>query len=216
MAETHTVAQGEHLAGIASENGFLDYTIVWNDPNNANLKQQRQNPNVLLPGDQVYIPDKTQGPESGGTGQRHVFVVNRDQLKLRLQLEDSYEKPIANAACTLILDDQTQQTTTDGSGKIELQIPPETKRCSLKIGGDQSPFAGDTISVNLGHLDPIDTPTGQLARLNNLGYFPGPSAKPDDPAFVSAVEEFQCDQGLTVDGDMGPVTQAKLKQIHGC
>jgi len=34
-------------------------------------------------------------------------------------------------------------------------------------------------------------------------------------AFLSAVEEFQCDNGLTVDGDCGPNTQAKLKEVHG-
>jgi peptidoglycan hydrolase-like protein with peptidoglycan-binding domain len=34
--------------------------------------------------------------------------------------------------------------------------------------------------------------------------------------FRSAVEEFQCDHDLTVDGICGPTTQAKLKQVHGC
>jgi peptidoglycan hydrolase-like protein with peptidoglycan-binding domain len=35
-------------------------------------------------------------------------------------------------------------------------------------------------------------------------------------AFRSAVEEFQCDHGLTVDGDCGAQTQAKLLSVHGC
>ena len=34
--------------------------------------------------------------------------------------------------------------------------------------------------------------------------------------FLSAIEEFQCDHGLVVDGKCGPATQAKLKQVHGC
>jgi hypothetical protein len=33
--------------------------------------------------------------------------------------------------------------------------------------------------------------------------------------FRSAVEEFQCDNQLTVDGKCGPNTQAKLKAVHG-
>jgi murein L,D-transpeptidase YcbB/YkuD len=31
-----------------------------------------------------------------------------------------------------------------------------------------------------------------------------------------AVEEFQCDHGLKVDGVGGPDTQNKLKEVHGC
>ena len=38
----------------------------------------------------------------------------------------------------------------------------------------------------------------------------------DADALESAVEEFQCDNNLTVDGICGPVTQAKLKQVAGC
>ncbi len=57
------------------------------------------------------------------------------------------------------------------------------------------------------------TPSGQQARLDNLGYF---ASDGDDDAFKSAVEEFQCDNSLTVDGDCGPATQAKLKQVYGC
>jgi N-acetylmuramoyl-L-alanine amidase len=71
-------------------------------------------------------------------------------------------------------------------------------------------------SLHIGELDPVDTFSGQQARLNNLGYFPGSSDQDDDPQFLSAAEEFQCDHGLTVDGKIGPKTQAKLKQVHGC
>jgi hypothetical protein len=216
MAEMHTITQGEHLAGVAAENGFLDYTIVWDHPDNAALRQQRGNPNVLLPGDRVYIPDKTQGPENGNTSQRHKFVVDYKQLRLRLHLEDSYEKPVANALCAVTLDDRTIQIVTDENGKLELPISPETKRCTLRISGSQTPFADETMAVNLGHLDPEDSLSGQLSRLNNLGYFPGVSGNSDAPEFVSAVQEFQCDQGLIIDGKLGPVTQAKLKQVHGC
>jgi hypothetical protein len=217
MAENHIVVQGEYLSRIAAENGFLDYTIIWDHPNNAQLKQQRQNPNVLFPGDSLFIPDKTLGEEDGATSKRHIFVVKQDQLKLRLILEDMYEKPIASQPCTLMVDDQTLTVTTDGKGKIEQTIPTDTKSCSLMIGaGDETPFSQEFIPINLGHLDPVDTLTGQQARLNNLGYFAGDSEDPQDPAFLSAVEEFQCDQSITVDGIIGSGTQAKLKQVHGC
>jgi peptidoglycan hydrolase-like protein with peptidoglycan-binding domain len=71
------------------------------------------------------------------------------------------------------------------------------------------------IAINIGHLDPVDEFSGQWGRLANLGYISGePSEKRSDD-FESAVEEFQCDHRLTVDGICGPNTQAKLKEVHG-
>jgi hypothetical protein len=216
MAVYYTVVQGDHLSKIAKDNGFTDYTIVWDHPNNSDLKKQRQNPNVLLPGDQVFIPDMEEKHESGATDKHHTFTVDKKTLKLRLILEDIYEKPIAGAQCALLVDGQTYQLTTDGHGKLEQEIPLDAKEAYLTIRGDQTPFANDTIPIKIGHLDPLDELSGQVARLNNLGYFAGDLDGTDTDAFESAVEEFQCDNKLTVDGICGPNTQAKLKQVHGC
>ena len=72
------------------------------------------------------------------------------------------------------------------------------------------------IPVNIGHLDPVDEMSGQQGRLSNLGYFLGEVDGQDSSAFRIAVEEFQCEHGLTVDGICGPNTRAKLKDAHGC
>jgi hypothetical protein len=246
MAGYYTVQQGDYLSRIAKQNGFPDYTVIWNDPNNAKLKQTRQNPNVLYPGDQVYIPNKLQRQESRGTEKRHAFVVNQEPLKLRLVLEDIYEKPIANAPCALLVGGTVTQQTTDGQGRFEQEIPQDAHEATLVIQGDETPFGGVPFPVKIGTLDPVDKVSGQIARLNNLGYFAGnldesqggsgSNVNPSDSSnnsgqnrnttgteqqaesaqFLSAVEEFQCDHGLTVDGKCGPLTQAKLKQVHGC
>jgi hypothetical protein len=212
----HEVVQGEYLSMIAAEYGFHDYTVIWDHPNNAQLKEQRKNPNVLLPGDNLFIPDKEQKQETGATSRRHTFEVKQEKLKLRLVLEDIYEKPIANAACTLFVEQQAFHVTTDGHGRIEQEIPLSSQKGMLIIQSDQTPFEDESLAIKIGHLDPIDSVSGQRARLNNLGYFAGSSDDPSDPAFVSAAEEFQCDHGLTVDGEIGPQTQAQLKQVHGC
>jgi peptidoglycan hydrolase-like protein with peptidoglycan-binding domain len=65
-------------------------------------------------------------------------------------------------------------------------------------------------------LDPIDILAGQKERLNNLGYFAGDPQTEADEDFRSAVEEFQCDHGLTVDGVLGANTKSRLKQVYGC
>jgi N-acetylmuramoyl-L-alanine amidase len=216
MPSLHEVVQGEHLAMIAAQYGFTDYSIIWNDGNNAQLKAQRINPNVLLPGDVVFIPDKQQGSQQGATSARHTFQLNQNKLSLRLILEDIYEKPVANAPGVLIVDDQRFQVTTDGTGKIVQEIPLNAQNCTLMLKTDQTPFGGEALTIKIGHLDPVDCLSGQQARLNNLGYSAGNSNNPKDPQFLAAVQEFQCDQGLDVDGDIGPATQAKLKSFHGC
>ncbi|MEJ7714115.1 MAG: peptidoglycan-binding domain-containing protein [Pyrinomonadaceae bacterium] len=70
--------------------------------------------------------------------------------------------------------------------------------------------------IKIGYLDPVEEVSGQLARLINLGYYRGPSERQGNAELLSAIEEFQCENNLTVDGKCGPKTQAKLKEIHGC
>jgi LysM repeat protein len=216
VAGTYTVKQGDHLSKIAKEFGFSDYHTIWDHPNNATLKQQRSNPNVLYPGDSLFIPDRQQRLESRNTDKRHQFQAKKPALKLRLALEDAYEKPIANAPCILVLDGDSRNVTTDGSGKIEQDIPPDVHDAILVVQDEQTPLNNTQIEIKIGDLDPVEEISGQIARLDNLGYFAGDVNQPDQKAFESAVEEFQCDQGLTVDGICGPVTQAKLKQVQGC
>jgi hypothetical protein len=246
----HTVVQGEHLSGIAKAYGFSSYKPIWDHAQNASLKKERQNPNVIFPGDQVFIPDKRKKQEVRSTGKTHRFLMKTEKLKLRLVLEDLYEKPIDNAKCELRVESEIFRLTTDGKGKIETDIPPTARTGVLTIKDPRTPINEIVIPIRIGDMDPVDKESGQKARLNNLGYFAGPleaknsppetKAGPREPKagvtetkaaspeakkeeekenkalFLSAVEEFQCDHGLGVDGKCGPATQAKLKQIHGC
>jgi N-acetylmuramoyl-L-alanine amidase len=220
VATYHTVVQGEHLSGIAKEYGFASYKTIWDHGQNAELKKKRRNPNVIFPGDELFIPDKGEKEESRNTEQRHRFELKTEKLKLRLVLEDLYEKPIANAKCALHIENESKELTTDGQGKIERDIKPTDKRAFLTIKDPQTPINEILIPIKIGDLDPEKKESGQKARLNNLGYFAGPlegkSDEENKAMFLSAVEEFQCDHGLVVDGKCGPNTQAKLKQVHGC
>ena len=216
----HTVVQGEYLSGIAKMHGFSSYKVIWDHAQNAELKKQRQNPNVIFPGDQLFIPDKGTKQESGNTEQRHRFVLKTEKLKLRLVLEDFHEKPIVDAPCELRIEDETFPMTTDGQGRIEKDIEPGAHDASLTIKDPQTPISEILMPIKIGDLDPVDKESGQKSRLNALGYFAGPlegkSEEENKAMFLSAVEEFQCDHGLVVDGKCGPNTQAKLKQVHGC
>ena len=216
MAQDYTVKQGDHLLQIAAAFGFRDHTSIWDHPRNARLKQERKNPNVLNPGDILFIPDTQEKEVPRPVDQRHRFIVRGEGLKLRLVLEDQLERPISNAKCDLFVGSEAFHLVSDAKGKIEHDIPVDAQRATLVIRSPETPFDGEFFQVRIGHLDPVETVPGQRARLNNLGYFAGTTTGPDDPAFRSAAEEFQCDHDLTVDGKVGPATQAKLKQVHGC
>jgi hypothetical protein len=216
MPAYYKVKQGDHLSGIAKALGFSDYETIWDDPNNADLKAQRVNPNVLYPGDMLYIPDKDPVEYPRPTDLRHKFVRRKPDLKLVLVLTDAYEKPVANASVTLQVGGDKYDLTTDANGKLEQEIKPDAHDGYLIIKDPQTPFQDDTIPIKIGDLDPVDQVSGQQARLNNLGYFAGAVGGNDDAALESAIEEFQCDNNLTVDGKCGPQTQAKLKEVHGC
>lgn len=216
MSAYHTVEQGEYLSLIAKNYGFAGYAPIWEHENNASLREARRNPNVLLPGDQVFIPDKESKHAEIKTGQLTRFSVRQDKMLLRLVLDELFGEPLANAPCQVSIDGKPQDLTTDANGTLEFEVSPSAQSIQLIVRQEGSPLNGTAIPLKIGHLDPIDTKTGQLARLSNLGYFAGPLDPVDEKLLVSAIEEFQCDQGLQVDGKCGPKTQAKLLEVHGC
>jgi hypothetical protein len=216
MPTTYRVKQGDHISGIAKQFGFSDYLTIWNHPNNAQLKTLRVNPNVLFPGDSVYIPELIPSDFPRPTDLLHKFNVHVEKLKLCLVLEDLYEKPITNAECSLQIGFDTFSVTTDGTGRLEHDISPEAVDALVTIKAPQSPFQGTQIPIKIGYLDPVEETPGQQARLKNLGYYWGEIDGAASDTLESAVEEFQCDAGLGVDGVCGPATQAALKRMHGC
>lgn len=214
----HVVKQGEYLSKIAKDHGFADYLTIWNHPQNTDLKKKRQNPNVLFPGDKLFIPPRETKEESRPTEKKHRFQIKKNKLMLRLTLEDAFLRPIANAKCELTVEGETFKLVTNGQGKLEQEIPADAEKAALIIKDAVTPINDQLIPIQIGHLDPVEEISGQKARLNNLGYFSGPLDKEDADLFQSAVEEFQCDHmgPSAVDGKCGPKTQAKLKQVHGC
>lgn len=56
---THTVKPGESLSKIAQSYEFPNWQVVYQHPKNASLRHLRPNPNLIRPGDVVFIPEKS-------------------------------------------------------------------------------------------------------------------------------------------------------------
>jgi len=207
MPKEHRVRQGECLSSIADKYGVLPETIA-NDSANAELKQDREDLNILKPGDILVIPDKQIKEESCATEQRHRFRRIAAQTILRLQLLDEDDSPRGNVNYTLDIEGRSYQGTTDGEGKLEHSIPASARQGVLLT-------EDDLIPLSLGNLDPIDTTSGVKQRLLNLGYDCGEVNEQVDSDTEMTLKEFQQKYDLEETGQIDQATREKLIEIHG-
>lgn len=201
---SHVVAQGECLSSISAQHG-LNWEALWNHPENAELKAKRKNPNVLYPGDVLYVPDTELKWVSCATGQAHRFVVRgpQTQLKIRLTVND---KPRAKVSFKLLVDDEVlAQGTTDGDGFLSADIPSAIHDARLEVTEAE---VVDSYRLRLGDIDPIDTESGVSQRLYNLGYRALDS-------IGEAVRAFQAKMKLPVTGDIDAPTRSALEDQYG-
>ena len=84
MSLTYSIKQGDYLAKIAKDHGFSDWKIIWNHADNKGLKDKRKDPNILYPGDRLFIPDREEKHESIVVDDTHKFAVKRSKLKFAL------------------------------------------------------------------------------------------------------------------------------------
>jgi len=69
MGTIHIVQRGENLSKIARRYGLPNWqAIYYQSPENDGFRNARKNPNLIYPGDRIYIP--TQGGVSASTGQQ--------------------------------------------------------------------------------------------------------------------------------------------------
>jgi hypothetical protein len=167
MSKTHTVKPSDCIASIAFENGFAPDTLE-RHPSNRELRDRRENLNMLMPGeDRVFIPEMTPKEESGETDTRHTFRRRGVPEVLRLRVLDEKNDPVARAPYRLDIDGQLQHGSTDEDGRVEVPIPPNARRGKLIVKTETTELGYELM---LGNLAPITEITGIKGRLRNLGY----------------------------------------------
>ena len=210
MSKPHVAQQGECLESIAQAHGFF-WETLWNHPENAKLKEQRQEPHALLAGDTVFIPDLKATWFTCETGQRHRFRVKGVPSELNLVIKND-DKPRAHEPYVLEVDGERFHGQTDGEGRIKHSIPPEASRGKLVVGEGEKK---EEFVLSLGHLDPVDTLSGIKARLRNLGFACALDGDELDLGTEQAIKDFQSAYDLEVTGQPDEATRNKLKSAHG-
>ena len=207
MPVKHIIKQGESVISLSEKHGMFAETI-WNHPENAELKELRQNMNILMPGDILFIPDKRPKEVPRPTNEVHKFTRKGIPALFRLQFFD-VEAPCTNREYTLVVDGQEYQGKTDSRGILEQYLPADSKKGVLLIGEDEF-----RLDIDFGYLDPINEIAGIQKRLNNMGYDCGnPRNKLDDKT-RSQLKLFQKRFGLEETGEADEETVKKLEELH--
>ncbi len=149
-----------------------------------------------------------------GTDRVHMLIVPGVRF-VNLRLLDFMEQVMPDVYGELRAEGRTVPGRTDGEGQVSFKV-------SVALADAQALLVVDSeglgyrrpLPVRVGEVPPVADPAGQRVRLDNLGYVPVFPSEDLEPSRW-AVEEFQCEHGLSVDGDCGPLTQAKLVDVHG-
>ena len=209
---THTVEQGECLSSIAEHYGFF-WETLWDHSENRELRQQRGSPNVLCPGDVVFVPEKGVREESGETETRHRFRAKGVPAYLNLRLLDEEGNPRSSLVYELTIDGDGRSGTTDDEGRIQEPIPPRAGKAVLKLtseGGKTEEY-----ELLLGEVDAITDVTGVQTRLRNMGYDPGTVDGEEGDRTRAAIRAFQRSIGEEETGELTDSQRKALEEAHG-
>jgi len=138
-------------------------------------------------------------------------------IRLVARLSNEKFEPYASKRYELRAGDAKREGTTDGDGILREDLPEDATVARVELWTEDFPKGPrNTYTIKVAPLPPIDELPGIRARLNNLGYPPGPIDEPDmDPATQSALESFQTDNDLLRTGEADAETQQALLAKHG-
>ncbi len=216
----YVIRAGDDLDLLAARMGF-DAGEVWNDDQNRELRERRQDPNVLAPGDVVYLPEPHDEPQrlAAHTTNRYRAAVGR--VRLDLLLTAGGPEPLANEPYEVRGAGAPISGRSDGQGHATIEVPARVRELELLL-----PEQGTRSVLRLGHLDPASDASGVRTRLANLGYLPPydllpPYMRPErSPAeleheLTAALRRFQGEHGLSATGGLDDATRDALRRAHG-
>jgi Putative peptidoglycan binding domain/LysM domain len=211
----YVVQAGDTMASIADEHGFFWQTL-WNADSNASLKTARGNPEILLPGDLVTIPEREIKSVAAMTGQRYVFRRRGVPSRIAFRAALSDGTILATKPYTLSVGDHLYEGTTGSDGGLVHWVSALEPRGTLRIWpGDPKLPEVLTWTLAIGHLEPLTTLNGVRSRLRNLGYACGTEQGEMSLMTLAALRRFQTDRGIETTGEADSATRTALREAFG-
>ncbi len=246
MAEgkEYVAKSGDCISSIAFKNGFF-WETIWNHGNNSALKDLRKDPNILMPGDKVFIPEKVKKVLDIANEATHTYKLKGVPAKLKLRFlqppdpppqeeggdaggesdESNYHEPeleenkvemVPVANVPYVLDIDGVLSDGQTDGDGCVELPIPPNAKKGKITLRPPEKPERVIPLDLGGMDPVSTITGARKRLSNLGFSCVPTGDKVTRDFTDSLKLFQHDKELKVTGELDQPTQDKLLEVHGC
>lgn len=204
--------RGDCVTSIAAAHGIGDPRQITDHPANRELFQDtRRRQGVLLPGDVVTVPLRT-NEHTIFQDSTHNFRVTMPRVRLRLRIEKPEGGAYADEDVRLHWPGvaNPKQARTDGDGLLDVPVPAAARSVRVDLLSLKR-----ALDVQLGDMDPSDDDRGIKKRLVNLGYLAraeGLSVQ----EYEAAVAKFREDQGLTEGALMDDELFDALERAHGC
>jgi hypothetical protein len=210
MPVRHLVRMGDCLASIAKQYGFVDPRVIYEHPDNAQLRERRPDPELLCPGDLVVVPDPRPRSVTLATERRHTIVVQQPRvvIKVRVVLDRPHHYELRAGH-------QVSTGTTDGRAPLEQRVPADLEDARLTLwpaedGRDRR--RASELELQLGQLQPADELLGIRQRLRNMGFLLATSEGAEGEA--DAIMRFQRSVGLEPSGVVDSPTRQRLVAEH--
>jgi N-acetylmuramoyl-L-alanine amidase len=211
----HTFVFGDSILSLAEDSGHF-WETIWNASENAELRELRDNPETLAPGDKIYVPEIVPSERAADTAKRHTFRRKGVPARIALQLQVQNGPKFAGIVYELLIGGKTHSGKTDGEGRIDHWLPTNEKKGTLTFWPEEPGYPKEIkMEIEINHLAPADTVQGLQRRLCNLGYDCGGEDGTVGEKTKAAIEAFQEAQGVDVTGVADAATFSKMEDVHG-
>ncbi|TPV95088.1 MAG: hypothetical protein B7733_11845 [Myxococcales bacterium FL481] len=215
MGRRHRVLAGDTLASIAREYGFRDWARIWAHPDNADLRAKRRSPDLLTPGDEVFVPFREPTWRTYTPNAVHTFVLAEQRRTLHLVLLRPDGSPHAGCRYVLQVGQEQFEAHVPTSGNIVHELATDNDAGTLEIWLHPGTERPATFELKIGHLVGVEEPLGRQARLANLGFYRGPlDGVEDTEDSRTAARAFA--RRHDVEPTDHTALWVRLEEVHGC